>query len=124
MNKSLIIALAFLTFSSCKEGEEKALQENSEEKTKSADSSQTIEEDLGYTLGIRSDRPLTNIYGQDSTDAEGNNIYPPRDTMWHDDPGYTLSPRPDKALINMYGEDSTNAKGDVLYPPRDTIWNK
>ena len=34
-------------------------------------------------LGTRSDRALSNIYGSDSVDAQGNTVYPPRDTTWY-----------------------------------------
>jgi gliding motility associated protien GldN len=35
------------------------------------------------TLGADSDIPLVNGYGEDSLDAEGNYVYPPRDTLWY-----------------------------------------
>lgn len=34
------------------------------------------------TLGEESDIPLVDIYGDDSVDAAGNYVYPPRDTSW------------------------------------------
>jgi hypothetical protein len=40
-------------------------------------------EDLGYTLGPDSDIPLVDMYGEDSLDADGNFVYPSRDTIWH-----------------------------------------
>lgn len=35
------------------------------------------------SLGADTDVPLVNIYGEDSTDAFGNFVYPPRDTLWY-----------------------------------------
>lgn len=39
-------------------------------------------EDEGYTLGPIPEEPLLNMYGEDSLDADGNMVYPPRDTIY------------------------------------------
>jgi hypothetical protein len=43
----------------------------------------TEEQDPGFTLGPQSVVPLVNMYGEDSTDVEGNVVYPARDTIWN-----------------------------------------
>jgi hypothetical protein len=37
-----------------------------------------------YTLGPRSDVALSNMYGEDSIDTDGNFVYPAQDTLWVD----------------------------------------
>jgi hypothetical protein len=85
MKKISVLALVVLMSMSCKDGEEKVEQENSVDKKEvdnSSNNNQVSEEDLGYTLGIRPDRAFSNMYGSDSIDAQGNTVYPPRDTIW------------------------------------------
>jgi hypothetical protein len=85
MKKISVLALVVLMIMSCKEGEEKVDQKNSADKKEvdnSSNDNQVSEEDLGYTLGTRPDNALSNIYGGDSIDAQGNTVYPPRDTIW------------------------------------------
>lgn len=38
-----------------------------------------------YTLGRRSDVALSNMYGEDSIDSDGNFVYPAQDTVWVND---------------------------------------
>lgn len=38
-----------------------------------------------YTLGPRSDVALSNMYGEDSIDSDGNFVYPSQDTIWVND---------------------------------------
>lgn len=93
MKKISVLALIFLALLSCKEGEENVDQENKAEKNpveqtnenQEQDSEEASEEDLGYSLGVRPDNAIPNQFGDDSIDAEGNVVYPARDTIWDEE---------------------------------------
>lgn len=92
MKKISVLTLTFLTLLSCKEGEENLDQENKVDKdtieqiseNEEPDLEQNSEEDLGYSLGVRPDNAIPNQFGDDSIDAQGNVVYPPRDTIWNE----------------------------------------
>lgn len=80
-------------------------------------------------------KPLSNMYGEDSIDAEGNIVYAPADESKYEvnkevvpqvdsatGKKYTLGPRPDVPFSNQYGDDSIGPDGNFVYPPVDTLW--
>lgn len=82
-------------------------------------------------------KPLLNMYGEDSIDADGNVVMAPVDEATYEinkevvpqidsvsGRKYKLGPLTDKPLSNIYGEDSIGPDGNFVYPSRDTIWMK
>jgi len=54
-----------------------------EDSVDNSEGATTEDQNSGFTLGPQSVVPLVNIFGEDSTDVEGNVVYPPRDTIWN-----------------------------------------
>lgn len=84
MKKKIIyLGLGFVLIA-CSETDE--VKEEVEQSTEQLEEDQTeasgIIEDEGYVLGPLPEDPLLDVYGEDSLDAGGNYVYPPRDTIF------------------------------------------
>lgn len=87
MNRKMFyfLALFFITSSCMSENASDEINENKSNQTEQDamhDNMEFKQDDLPYVLGPDTDAALKDMYGEDSVGADGNYVYPPRDTIW------------------------------------------
>ena len=82
MNRKIFYLLTlFLLVASCSNENTDETIDNESSQTQN-DASPEEMDDLPYMLGPDTDAALKDMYGEDSVGADGNYVYPPRDTIW------------------------------------------